>query len=161
MIGPLNGAKGRLRNVLQHALYDLVSDLLSDTPKQCCMTTFFFFHKKLEDCEVWPMEFRFQSSSIQHLLEALGKFCFKPTSSCVKCYKSYEARVRVACRKVKDLLHVFVWNVCMILDSRLLLQDMITGLDVINTATRMDGLARFAMASRHGTGRIWDEQTSA
>ena len=102
--GILNGAKGRARNVLQHKLYDLCSDLLSRKPKSCCIRAFYFFHVELESVKVWPMEMRFNSTSINDLIEQLGNFHFVPDfDTCSICKKDYDSEVDDICTNVANL----------------------------------------------------------
>ncbi|KAL9047985.1 MAG: hypothetical protein Q9162_007895 [Coniocarpon cinnabarinum] len=101
ILGPLNGCKGRLRNILQHALYDLIADLLCPEPKECCLRAFYFFHKILRKCKVWPMEFRFKDSSINDLRSRLDDFELVLHAKCSTCHKPYDALVENACSKVR------------------------------------------------------------
>ena len=91
----MNAAKGRLRVILHHGLFEVNEDLLR-AMCTCRKETLFDYERHLMDLQVWPMEKMAAKHSINQLLRMLDKFSYQAKdSACTNCKKDY-------CRHIKE-----------------------------------------------------------
>ncbi|RDW92736.1 uncharacterized protein DSM5745_00058 [Aspergillus mulundensis] len=88
IIQQLNSARGRLRNVLHHGLFDHVATLLDEQCK-CREKTFFEYFRELRRIQVWPLESYIKKTSIDELIGRLASFrgnAVHPMNCCPHCW---------------------------------------------------------------------------
>ena len=98
----MNAAKGRLRTIFHHGMFEPNEDLLT-ARCDCRKETLFDYEKHLFDIEVWPLEKMAAKTSINGLLMRLDKFGYHAKSSaCANCRKDYKVIIERVIVRVRS-----------------------------------------------------------